>query len=171
MFQSLSRVFVAFATGTLLQAGSCITVTNVGPEPGPGGGGGGGGSPTSVTVHFVNQTPFGVDPQFFVSSQPLGDPATVLFVPGNQIASGFGTYGRGIVGPGETSQLTLTCDQAVSIGTQGGVFINPDETGSVVGNGQQRAATINQVYICGDQVTITFSVAGPGQFNTSLTAG
>lgn len=157
--------WIAFGgCATLLQVGSCVDVVN------PPGGNNGGGNPStdSITVRFVNETPAALDPQFFASSQPLGDPELTLFLAENQVYSGIGFAGRGTMEPATTDEIDLSCDDAKAIGTRGGYFVDAGN-GEFRGNGQQRYLAINQAYNCGSTVTFYFRQSG-STYTTSVLA-
>ncbi len=164
MLQSLVYSVLTLISGVVLSTTSCVTVVNTPPT----GNNGGGSAPEKITVRFLNLTVFALDPLFYASSQPLGDVEVILFTPSNQIFADIGFAGRGIIPAGEPDEITIDCDQAVTIGTRGGQFINQD-TGAAVGTGQQRFAGIGTIYQCGDTITLTYRAEGEG-FATGLAA-
>jgi hypothetical protein len=159
---------LAVAGGILMQSGSCVTVTNLDPGGGPGSGEGPPPTPSAVTVQFINQsTVNALDVQFHASAVPIGDDVNAtLFDPANRVTEDIGFAGTGLIPAGETDQITLNCNSAVSIGTLGGLFRNP-ETGEEIGTGEQRAAEIDLQYYCGEVVTLSFLPSGTG-FETIL---
>ena len=163
MFRFIAQAIAGVLTIVLLAAASCITVVDT-PSPGGGGGGGGdggggSGTPTTITVRFVNNSPWALDPQFYTTSAALGDPEQILFLPGNQVRTGFGFAGSGLIPGGQTDQVTLNCEQAITIGTRGGQFVDQD-SGTEQGTGQQRVAGIQLSYSCGDTITLTYHANG-----------
>lgn len=132
---------------------TCTTV--IAPPDGPPD-----GTPaTQITVRFVNQTLSALDVEFYASSQALGDPEAVLFLDGNRITAEIGFAGTGLIPAFQSDEILVNCDGARSIGTRGGRFVNSD-TGVETGRGQQRVASLDLQYTCGDLVTITYSGAG-----------
>ncbi len=168
MIQALIRGLLAVAGGIVMQSGSCVSVTNVDPGGGPGSGEGPPPTPSAVTVQFINQsTANALDVQFFASAAPIGDDVnTTLFDPANRVTQDIGFAGTGLIPAGETDEITLNCDAAVSVGTLGGLFKNPD-TGEEIGTGEARVAEIDLQYYCGEVVTFGFRPSG-ATFETIL---
>ena len=155
---TILRALFAVTTGTLLQVGSCVTVTrNDSPDPG------GTPSPTQVTVRFVNASPNALDVEFFASATATSDPAT-LFVGTNQITAGIGVAGRGVIEAGGSDSINVDCANAATISTKGGLFL--DTEGVVLGQGTQRILSLGTAYSCGETITFTYQGAG-SSFSTS----
>ncbi len=114
---------------------TCTTV--IAPPDGPPD-----GTPaTQITVRFVNQTLSALDVEFYASSQALGDPEAVLFLDGNRITAEIGFAGTGLIPAFQSDEILVNC-------------------GVETGRGQQRVASLDLQYTCGDLVTITYSGAG-----------
>ena len=167
MFQMIIHSIATVLAGVVLSSGSCITVIDT-PPPGNGGGNGNGGGGTTETLRIViiNDSPWALDPQLFATSAALGDPEQMLFIGGNQVTTGIGFAGGGLVPGGETDEVTLDCEEAITIGTRGGRFLNPD-TGTLIGAGEQRVAGIQISYECADVITLRYRADGE-TFSTSL---
>lgn len=142
----------------------CVTTSCVEVPP-PGGDGGGG--PSTITVRWINATSSALDPQFYASPEPLGDPAVMLFVPQYQIVDGVGFAGSGLIPGGQTDEVVLDCETVATIGTLGGTFLNAD-TGEPIGTGQQRILSAQLNFVCGDTIVFTYR-SGPEGFRTLFT--
>jgi hypothetical protein len=129
--------------------------------------GNGGGEPATITVRWINATASALDPQFYSSPEPLGDPAVMLFVPQYQVLDGVGFAGSGLIPGGQFDEVVIDCETVATIGTLGGEFRNPD-TGEPSGTGQQRILSAPLNFVCGDTIVFTYR-SGPEGFRTLFT--
>jgi hypothetical protein len=167
MFEWLTRSAFCAVAGVVMQTGSCLTSVSIDPEDS--------GEPTNppapasrITVRFANQTASALDVQFYASASAVGTDLNALFAGGNQITMDIGFAGTGLIAPNGSDEITLDCVSAVTIGTRGGRFVNSD-SGQEVATGQQRVASMDLQYNCGDRVTWTFLYSDQAQaFTTTL---
>jgi hypothetical protein len=77
-----------------------------------------------------------------------------------------GFAGSGLVPAGQTDEVILPCDQALSVGTLGGRFVNQD-TGAQVGAGSRYVLVQGSQFQCGSTITFTYVPSGTG-FRTDV---
>ncbi len=115
-----------------------------------------------TTVLLVNESELAVDTQFFVLNDVSFSQPDDLFADPNQFRRGVGFLSLGVLAPGEIVEVTLQCGTALTIGTTGGQFLDP-ETGDEVTTGTtRRIATLGPQFDCLDTVTITYNVSASG---------
>jgi hypothetical protein len=139
-------------------AGCVVTVSN----DGGGNGSGQPPAPTTITVNIVNDTNVALDPQVFIAANNVS--ATDAFAPVNQFTD-FGVGSLGILDANDSATLTVDCDAAAIIATQGGIFGN--DLNHSDGQGQQIVLRQNESVFCGSTVTFTYTRAGSG-FTTTF---
>ncbi len=158
MFQSLVRASFCMVAGVLLQGPGCLTV------PLPEDSGGSSVDRDHIRVRFLNQSNWALDVQFYATGE-VGDAETVLFLDANQVTAEIGLAGRGLILAWETDEIVLLCDNARTIGTRGGDFLNA-EGGESAGTGEQRVFVLGEQYNCEETITIVYRGDGD-TFETS----
>ena len=168
---SLQRQLLVLAASAALWQGGCDVPSVIGPtELGDTGDAASVALDlTIVEVRFINDSAAALDVQFYASAEPIGeDPGTTLFSAANQIATGIGFAGTGLLPKQSSDELILDCDAAVAIGTPGGRFVSA-ETGEEVGTGQQRVAALDLQYVCGETITFLYRYDPlAGTYDTTL---
>lgn len=166
--------FRVFSVSSLLAVAMCVLTVGMGCSgpvvievPGLSSGGAPAEVPAdSVRIRFVNSHPsLGVDVQFYATGNPVSDPATELFIAGQQ-RSNVGLFSRGVIPRLDSDELELPCAEARVIGTLGGLFLDSD-TGAVSGGGTQRVLAQDITFTCGDVVIFEYLAEGGG-FTTRI---
>jgi len=142
----------------LLLAGCMLTLTpsDGGADNGDGDGTGGDTTDT-LTVRVVNLTNVSLDPEIYVSAEPVS--VDELFQPANKYTA-FGVGTTGILADRDSDTFALDCSQARLIGTRGGRF--GDDLNNPEGTGQQVVLTQELSVFCEGSVTFTYARAGDG---------
>jgi len=141
--------------------GGCVVTVN--PIDGGGNGDGGDGDQTTVvTIRIVNATNKGLDPEIYISAEPVE--RDQLFVAGNKYTD-FGVYGLGVIEPFGSDSFTVDCAAARVVGTTGGSF--GDKVAEPEGTGTERILAQEAQFDCGDRITFTYRREGDG-FSTSV---
>lgn len=162
MSASSRGAIAALAMLPLLFGGCAITITPGDNNGGDGNGDGDGTSEPVITVRIVNDSDVTLDPEIFVSA----DPVTVdeLIQAANKYtAYGVGTLG--ILGPRSADEFALTCSQARVIATAGGKF--GDNLNAPDGFGRRIVLTQDLSIFCEGGVTFTFT-ARDGEYDTTF---
>jgi hypothetical protein len=155
--------YCVLATSAVLLSGSGCIVT-VDPIDGIGDGdpNSPGSGPETIALRIVNATTTTLDPQIFLSADPVG--VDELFVPANQFTE-FGVGTLGLLGPGGTDVVTIDCAAARVIGTDGGAF--GDDLNQPEGFGRRIVLTQDLNVFCGGSVTFRYSRTAGG-FTTTF---
>lgn len=158
----VSTACLGTAVMLLTGAGCIITIE---PDAGSGGGGSdtGDGGAQTITIRVVNATSTGLDPQIYISSEPVT--ADELFVDGNKFTS-FGFLKLGALDGFSSDEFEVNCADARLLGTRGGAF-GDDPLNNPDGNGTQIVLSQDVSVFCGGTVVFTYSRSGDG-FATSF---
>lgn len=150
---------------TLLSAnlGGCVIRFDPLPDD-PGNGGGDDQPADAVTIVVVNETGATIDPEIYVTDDPVTDPAQ-LFASRNKFTR-FGVGNRGLLGDFDTDSFTLDCAAARVVGTKGALF--GDDLENPDGVGPQRVFSQDVGFVCGETITFRFSRSGDS-FDTTVT--
>lgn len=124
-----------------------------------------------LTVRFVNQTEYALDVEFYVATTLPADISLyavgdALFVSENQVISGIGLAGRGLIPSQESDLITLTCADTAALGTLGGLLLGSE--GEEIGAGDQRFAARDLDFTCGDVITFLYKPKDGGGFDTVI---
>lgn len=143
----------------LLPGGCVITVD---PFDGNADGGGNGSGTDQITIRIVNTTNTGLDPEIYISDQPVNRDS--LFVSANKFTD-FGVLGLGAIEAFGSDSFTIDCAAARVIGTTGGSF--GDKVTEPEGTGTERILAQDAQFNCGDRITFTYKREAGG-FSTSV---
>jgi len=131
------------------------------------GGGSGLGVPAdSIRVIFENLTARALDVEFYHSADQVTDVDSQLFIPANKLTD-LGFAGTGLLQPLATETTDLSCDQARTIGTSGGRFMDADD-GSELGAGTRRVLVLDESIQCGETLRLRYTETATG-FETGFT--
>ncbi len=113
-----------------------------------------------VTIAFRNlSTVNTVDVEFHaVTSVEVSLPEG-LFTDENRVSESLGVAGTGLLIPGATDILEISCTENLVIGTAGGTFLD-NETGELNGRGEPRWLDATSAGLCGAIVGFTFESSG-----------
>jgi len=121
----------------------------------------------SVMVAFVNlSTTDAVNVEFHTTSSPVANLPDDLLTIENSLSAGIGVAGTGLLVPGATDVLEVSCNENLIIGTAGGAFLD-NESGEPTGRGQPRWLDATSVGLCGAIVGFTFD-GRDGAFTTTV---
>lgn len=121
-----------------------------------------------VTVILANESDVAVDTQLFVLNDVNNPQVDELFAERNQFRRGIGFLSLGILAPGEIVEVTLDCGSALTVGTTGGQFLDP-ETGDEITNGDTpRTATLGPQFDCLGTVVFTYRLDENGVGTSTL---
>jgi hypothetical protein len=123
----------------------------------------GGQTDTQITVRVVNTTNVTLDPEIYVSAEPVS--VADLFRARNKYTA-YGVGTTGILADFDSDTFTLDCSEVRVIGVRGGAF--GDDLNNPDGTGDQVVLTQDLNIFCGGSVTFTYSRSG-GEFTTSYT--
>ncbi len=115
--------------------------------------------PPGILIKMVNDTEFALDPQLYVG--PVSEGLSELFRSAN-LQTDFGVGGRGLLAANSDAALTVPCDPAVFIATQGGAV--GDDLDNPIGQGQEIVLEQDQNVYCGQMITFTFTASGVTSF-------
>jgi len=115
-------------------------------------------STTIVTVRFRNLAVVeAVNVEFYAANTPLDSVPDDLFVEGNLVTSSIGVAGTGIIEPLREDVLNFPCTSDLVLGTLGGSFLD-NETGDLLGMGNQRWAQDSALGLCGREVLLEYGI-------------
>ena len=117
-------------------------------------------------VRFRNVTPYALHVEFYATNGAVQTLPGDLFAAENLITAGIGTGGTGVLGPGTSDVVTLSCAPRLVLGTTGGTFVDPD-SGAEIGLGTEQYLQ-QTITLCGREVTITYREADAGTFETQV---
>jgi hypothetical protein len=127
-------------------------------------------SQDAVLIRFRNLTGGeAVDVSFHATNAAIGMLPDDLFSDGNLVTANIGVAGTGIVQPLQEDIIDFPCTSTLTIGTQGGTFLD-NNSGEVRGAGPPRWAQEGPLSLCGRFVTFVFSKNGE-VFQTDLIIG
>jgi hypothetical protein len=131
------------------------------------GSGSGLGAPAnSIRVVFENLTTKALDVEFYHTANQVTDVDAELFIEANRLTD-VGFAGTGLLEPLTTETVDISCDQARTIGTNGGLFRDADD-GSELGRGTRRVLVLNESIQCGETLRLRYTETAGG-FETSFT--
>lgn len=133
-----------------------------------GGSSGGDSTPQTVRIRVINLTTRALDPEIYVSPEVLADPNDLFDESHKFTRLGVGLLG--VLGPGDSDTITLDCDEAMMIGTKGGVFGGGDDGNDLsdpAGTGRRIILIQDQSVFCGDRVTFRYRRES-GEFTTTF---
>lgn len=152
---------------TLVYGGCTITIDPDDLDPNDDGGG---GTTDVITIRIVNQTTHTLDPQIYVSADPVS--VDDLFQSGNKCTT-YGVGRLGLLAGNSSDDFELNCELVRVIGTLGGSFGGGEDDNDLndpAGSGTQLVLTQDLVFYCGAQITFTYRETG-GQFVTTFSVG
>jgi hypothetical protein len=120
-----------------------------------------------ITIRIVNATPNTLDPQIYVSAEPVS--VDDLFKASRKYTT-FGVGRLGLLAGDDSDEFTIDCAAARVIGTQGGSFgggSDGNDLNNPAGSGLRRVLTQDLVFFCGDRITFTYRRTG-GEFTTTF---
>lgn len=161
-FVSLAGLSVLAVFGMFMPRGCVVQVFT------DGGGSFGGGSSDTIEVRVINETTRALDPGIYVAADTITDP-NALFTDEHKFTR-LGVGLLGVLGPGDSDTIEISCDQARTIGTDGGTFGGGDDgndLGDPAGHGRQIILIQDQSIFCGDRVTFHYR-RSEGEFTTVL---
>ncbi len=124
--------------------------------------GDGSSSPDVVTIRIVNRTDHTLDPQIYISSEPVG--LEDLFA-GSRKYTDYGVGRQGLIAANTSDDFELDCALVRLIGTRGGSFGGGDDNNDLnnpAGSGTQRVLTQELVFDCGERITFTYQQTAGG---------
>lgn len=144
-----------------LLSGACSVVIE--PNPGNGNGGSQEPPPEFVTIRFINESPdAAVQVEFYATNEPLEAIPDELFADDTfLVRANIGLAGSGLIGPRDADEIEFECTDELAIGTRGGEF-RDNETGEVLGRGDEVYKGPGGFSVCGGTVVFTFSEQGGG---------
>lgn len=182
MCKRFARVFCGRVRLTALVSALLVGGCSIDVSPGPGGDGDGdggdgnglGGDRNSIVVSFRNLADTeAVDVEFYFAEGALENVPEDLFLDENRVqgdnliqGNGIGLTNTATIGPGEADSFSLTCDQELTFGTTGGVFLDA-ETGEQRGQGTMIWLQQDAQFFCGAVIEFRYASDGDG-FSTSF---
>jgi hypothetical protein len=164
----LTRLFVQTACLvsmlTLAYGGCAVTIDPTDLDPNNADGGAATGV---ITIRIVNQTSHTLDPQIYVSAQPVS--VSDLFRSSRKYTD-YGVGRQGLIAAYTSDDFDLDCAQARVIGTRGGVFGGGEDDNDLnnpAGSGTQLVLTQDLVFYCGARITLTYRETSGG-FTTAF---
>ena len=161
-FASLAGLSVLAVFGMFVPGGCVVQVFT------DGGGFFGGSSPETIRIRVVNETTRDLDPGIYIASDTISDPNALFTAEHKFTRLGVGLVG--VLGPGDSDTIEVSCDQARTIATDGGTFGGGDDGNDLsnpAGHGRQIILFQDQSVFCGDRVTFRYRRVG-GEFTTVL---
>ena len=156
---------------TLLVVGLSImlvTACSVTIEPIPRNDNGGSQDPPPefVTIRFVNASPDqALQVEFYATNEPLEAIPEDLFADDIYLVlESIGVAGSGLLEPGDQDEIQFDCTETLTIGTLGGEF-RDNETGEVLGRGDELYKAPGGFSLCGGTAVYTYSSTG-GEYQT-----
>ena len=122
----------------------------------------------TIRIRVVNETTRALDPGIYIASDTISDPNALFTAEHKFTRLGVGLLG--VLGPGDSDTIEVACDQARTIGTDGGTFGGGDDGNDLsdpAGKGRQIILFQDQSVFCGDRVTFRYRRVG-GEFTTVL---
>jgi len=150
---------------TLAYGGCVVTIDPTDLDPNNGDGG---DTTDVITIRIVNQTSHTLDPQIYISSQPVS--VSDLFRSSRKHTD-YGVGRQGLIAANTSDDFDLDCGQARVIGTLGGIFGGGEDDNDLnnpAGSGTQLVLTQDLVFYCGARITFTYREAAGG-FTTTFT--
>jgi len=154
------------------QAAACAILLILGctvilePIDGRDGGDGAGTQPQTITIRIVNATDNTLDPEIFLSDQPVS--ADELFTDAHKYTL-FGVGRFGLLGGRDADRFEIDCTQARMIGARGKFGGGDDGNDLTNPTSSDRRIVLTQdlSVFCGGRVTFTYSRSADG-FTTSF---
>lgn len=145
---SYRKAWLLACLPVLTAASGCVSMSITGCDP------------DQVTIRFVNNSVYAVEPLLYATADAVVDLQFDLLVDSKRIA-GFGLAGKGILSPGRRDTIRLDCSAVRFLGTPGTRFLDADDD-EVKGTGDQILLSQGEQarqFRCG--ATITFTYTGP----------
>lgn len=141
----MARYAARWATAAvLLGLGGCVAILEPPPPP----------PPPETTVELVNESRYGVDPNFFVSSAATDEGG--LFVSANRVTS-FSTRAIPTLAADSRARLTFECDEIRSMGVRRPVF--SDAINFTGGTSDDVIVLLrDDEFVCGDAIRFVYFV-------------
>ncbi len=142
----------------VLLLGACSVIIE--PNPGNGNGGSQDPPPEFVTIRFINASPDqALQVEFYATDEPLEAIPDDLFADDTYLVrESIGLAGSGLLGPQSEDEIQFQCTETLTIGTLGGEF-RDNETGEVLGRGDQVYKAPGGFSLCGGTAVFTYSSA------------
>jgi hypothetical protein len=153
------RIFFLPSGLFLLVLAACSVVIE--PNPGNGNGGSQEPPPEFVTIRFINaSSDQAVQVEFYATNEPLEAIPDELFADDTYLVNqSIGVAGSGLLEPQSGDEIDFECTETLTIGTLGGEF-RDNETGEVLGRGNEVYKAPGGFSLCGGTAVFTYSSAG-----------
>ena len=149
--------------GIMLVTACSVTID---PNPGDHNGGSQDPPPEFVTIRFVNASADqAIQVEFYATNEPLDAIPEELFADETYLVQeSIGLAGSGLLAPLSEDEIQFDCTETLTIGTLGGEFRH-NETGEVLGRGDELYKAPGGFSLCGGTAVYTYSSTG-GEYKT-----